>query len=61
MYKDNITIIQILLTHGYCHLLGYKHDTTEQYQRMYARELNVLDQYNKITGSCLRPITQITH
>jgi rRNA maturation RNase YbeY len=34
--------MQRLLVHGICHLLGYDHQTEEEYQQMYALELELL-------------------
>ena len=52
---------QILLTHGLCHLLGYDHATEEQWKQMFQQELHVLEEYSKLTGLKLRPITTIGH
>ena len=54
-------ILQILLTHGYCHLLGYDHESNEQWKMMYNKELHILDEYAKLTGISLKPITQQGH
>lgn len=34
--------LKILLVHGICHLLGYDHETDEDYQKMHAREQRLL-------------------
>jgi rRNA maturation RNase YbeY len=41
--------LKILLVHGICHLLGYDHETDEDYQKMHAKEqrlLKILDNKN---------------
>ncbi|KAI0235574.1 Endoribonuclease YbeY, partial [Lamellibrachia satsuma] len=54
-------MMTILLTHGLCHLLGYDHGTEEQWKQMFHQELHVLDEYSKLTGVKLRPITTVGH
>jgi len=34
--------LKILLVHGICHLLGYDHETDEDYQKMHAKEQRLL-------------------
>jgi rRNA maturation RNase YbeY len=41
--------LKILLVHGICHLLGYDHETEEDYQKMHAKEqrlIRILDNKN---------------
>ncbi|XP_071501378.1 endoribonuclease YbeY-like [Diadema antillarum] len=50
-------ILPVIVTHGFCHLIGYNHKTREQWQLMHERELKILEQFNKLTGQNLRPLT----
>ena len=43
--KENLNLDQqiiILMTHGYCHLLGYEHDSTNDFNAMRRIELKYL-------------------
>ncbi|XP_038044171.1 endoribonuclease YbeY-like isoform X2 [Patiria miniata] len=50
-------VLPVIVTHGLCHLIGYKHDTDERLKQMHKRELDILTEYNKLTDSNLRPMT----
>lgn len=39
--------MRVLLVHGICHLLGYKHDTEEEYQAMKKQEDYLLEKLQK--------------
>ncbi|XP_046580424.1 endoribonuclease YbeY-like [Haliotis rubra] len=53
--------LPIMLTHGMCHLLGYDHETEEQWRKMYSKELQILDEFNKLTGKTCKPLTAVGH
>ncbi|XP_022079911.1 putative ribonuclease [Acanthaster planci] len=55
---DIDTVLPVVVTHGLCHLIGYKHDTGDRLKQMYKRELDILEEYNKLTKSSLRPLTK---
>ncbi|XP_025905495.1 endoribonuclease YbeY [Nothoprocta perdicaria] len=43
--------------HGLCHLLGYRHSTREEWQQMYQKEKEILEQLSRATGTDFRPLT----
>ena len=47
----------MLITHGICHLIGYDHDTEEQFRLMYAKELDIINKFNQETSSNLTPFS----
>lgn len=36
--------------HGICHLLGYRHETDDEWTEMSQREQYILSEYNRLTG-----------
>ncbi|KAG9303449.1 hypothetical protein G9A89_013776 [Geosiphon pyriformis] len=45
-YKETINSrMPVLLTHGICHLLGYDHETNDDWEQMSLRENEILDQF----------------
>lgn len=42
--------------HGICHLLGYRHETDEEWIEMSQREQYILSEYNRLTGRRLEPL-----
>ena len=40
--------LPVLLTHGFCHLIGYDHEIDEDYQRMQEAEMYILDRINSV-------------
>ncbi|XP_033639626.1 endoribonuclease YbeY-like [Asterias rubens] len=55
---DVDTVLPVLVTHGICHLIGYKHESEEQFRQMLKKESDILKEYNKITNSNLKPLTK---
>ncbi|KAK1789199.1 hypothetical protein P4O66_015143 [Electrophorus voltai] len=49
---------EVVLAHGICHLLGYRHETEEEWDEMFQRENYILSEFNKLTGSHLEPLTK---
>ncbi|XP_058665487.1 endoribonuclease YbeY isoform X3 [Ammospiza caudacuta] len=47
----------VTAAHGLCHLLGYRHDTKPEWEQMYQKEVQILEELNRLTGSRLRPLT----
>ncbi|XP_014745399.1 PREDICTED: putative ribonuclease isoform X2 [Sturnus vulgaris] len=47
----------VTAAHGLCHLLGYRHDTKPEWEQMYQKEAQILEELNRLTGSRLRPLT----
>ncbi|XP_030846062.1 endoribonuclease YbeY [Strongylocentrotus purpuratus] len=50
-------VLPVIITHGLCHLIGYDHKTQEQWKMMHDRELQILEQFKKLTGQDLQPLT----
>ncbi|XP_062362733.1 endoribonuclease YbeY isoform X4 [Cinclus cinclus] len=48
---------QVTAAHGLCHLLGYRHDTKPEWEQMYQKEAQILQELNRLAGSRLRPLT----
>lgn len=42
--------------HGICHLLGYRHETEEEWTEMLQREQYILSEYKRLTGRRLEPL-----
>ncbi|XP_072041925.1 LOW QUALITY PROTEIN: endoribonuclease YbeY-like [Amphiura filiformis] len=47
---DMDVLIPVTVIHGFCHLIGYKHETDAQWKQMYKRELQIIKEFNKVTG-----------
>jgi rRNA maturation RNase YbeY len=54
-------VLPVMVTHGICHLIGYDHDTKEQYELMHAKESLILQEFNKITGYSCSPLLEVGH
>uniref|UniRef100_UPI003AB00EF3 endoribonuclease YbeY-like isoform X4 n=1 Tax=Centroberyx gerrardi TaxID=166262 RepID=UPI003AB00EF3 len=48
----------VVTAHGICHLLGYRHETEEEWTEMLQRESYILNEYNRLTGRQLEPLTK---
>ncbi|CAB1346721.1 unnamed protein product [Coregonus sp. 'balchen'] len=44
--------------HGICHLLGYRHETEEEWKEMLQKESYILNEFNRFTGRQLVPLTK---
>ncbi|XP_037675701.1 endoribonuclease YbeY isoform X2 [Choloepus didactylus] len=53
-YYDSLTVTA---THGLCHLLGFTHSTEAEWQQMYQKEKQVLEELSRRTGSRLQPLS----
>ncbi|KAG7282924.1 hypothetical protein CRUP_018424 [Coryphaenoides rupestris] len=49
---------EVVTAHGICHLLGYRHETDEEWTEMFQRESYILGEYNRLTGLNLEPLTK---
>ncbi|XP_026151863.1 endoribonuclease YbeY [Mastacembelus armatus] len=49
--------LTVVTAHGICHLLGYRHDTDDEWAEMLQKESYILREYNKLTGRHLEPLT----
>lgn len=50
--------LTVITAHGICHLLGYRHETEEEWAEMLQRESYILSEYNRLTGRHLEPLTK---
>ncbi|XP_035532666.1 endoribonuclease YbeY-like [Morone saxatilis] len=50
--------LTVITAHGICHLLGYRHETEEEWTEMLQRESYILSEYNRLTGRHLEPLTK---
>ncbi|XP_067404913.1 endoribonuclease YbeY isoform X1 [Emydura macquarii macquarii] len=56
--EDYYSILTVTAAHGLCHLLGYQHNTEAEWQQMYQKEKQILEELNRITGGNLQPLTK---
>ncbi|CAL8240623.1 unnamed protein product [Merluccius merluccius] len=59
--EDNLDLhstLTVVTAHGICHLLGYRHETEEEWTEMFQRESYILGEYNRLTGKHLEPLTK---
>ncbi|NXI71097.1 YBEY Endoribonuclease, partial [Anseranas semipalmata] len=54
---DFESVLTVTAAHGLCHLLGYQHNTKSEWQQMYRKEEEILEELNRLTGASLRPLT----
>ncbi|XP_043916491.1 endoribonuclease YbeY [Protopterus annectens] len=58
-YKEDFyNVLTVTTAHGLCHLLGYRHSTKTEWEQMFLRESQILEEFNKITGGNLQPLTK---
>ncbi|NXT22098.1 YBEY Endoribonuclease, partial [Syrrhaptes paradoxus] len=55
--EDFDGVLLVTAAHGLCHLLGYQHNTKYEWEQMYQKELEILEELNRLTGTHLRPLT----
>uniref|UniRef100_A0AAQ4RUB1 YbeY metalloendoribonuclease n=1 Tax=Gasterosteus aculeatus aculeatus TaxID=481459 RepID=A0AAQ4RUB1_GASAC len=48
--------LAVVTAHGICHLLGYRHETEEEWTEMLQKESYILNEYNRLTGRNLEPL-----
>ncbi|XP_061774359.1 endoribonuclease YbeY-like [Nerophis ophidion] len=53
--------LTVMIAHGICHLLGYRHETEEDWTEMLQKESYILGEYNRLTGQHLLPLTKRCH
>ncbi|KAF6385736.1 ybeY metalloendoribonuclease [Rhinolophus ferrumequinum] len=51
-------ILTVTATHGLCHLLGFTHSTEAAWQKMYQKEMEVLEELGRHTGDRLQPLSR---
>ncbi|XP_036400730.1 endoribonuclease YbeY-like [Megalops cyprinoides] len=56
--QDFHSALTVVTAHGICHLLGYKHGTEEEWTQMFQKEKYILNEFNRLTGSQLQPLTK---
>lgn len=56
--EDYYSILTVTAAHGLCHLLGYQHNTEAEWEQMYQKEKQILEELNGITGANLQPLTK---
>ncbi|KAF6385735.1 ybeY metalloendoribonuclease [Rhinolophus ferrumequinum] len=49
---------EVTATHGLCHLLGFTHSTEAAWQKMYQKEMEVLEELGRHTGDRLQPLSR---
>uniref|UniRef100_A0A7N5PA93 YbeY metalloendoribonuclease n=1 Tax=Ailuropoda melanoleuca TaxID=9646 RepID=A0A7N5PA93_AILME len=49
---------EVTATHGLCHLLGFTHSTEAEWQKMYQKEKQVLEELSRHTGTSLQPLSR---
>ncbi|XP_061193518.1 endoribonuclease YbeY-like [Saccostrea echinata] len=54
-------VLPVMVTHGISHLIGYDHETKEQYEQMFAKESLILKEFNKVTGCSCVPLLHVGH
>ncbi|KAM9486238.1 endoribonuclease YbeY isoform 2-T2 [Clarias gariepinus] len=54
-FHETLTVVA---AHGICHLLGYRHETEEEWDEMFQKENYILCEFNRLTGSHLEPLTK---
>ncbi|KAM9123945.1 endoribonuclease YbeY [Pangshura tecta] len=56
--EDYYSVLTVTAAHGLCHLLGYQHNTEAEWEQMYQKEKQILEELNGITGANLQPLTK---
>ncbi|XP_038870965.1 endoribonuclease YbeY [Salvelinus namaycush] len=56
--QDLHGILTSVTAHGICHLLGYRHETEEEWKEMLQKESYILNEFNRFTGRQLVPLTK---
>uniref|UniRef100_A0A0B6YQM5 Uncharacterized protein n=2 Tax=Arion vulgaris TaxID=1028688 RepID=A0A0B6YQM5_9EUPU len=55
------SVVLTMVTHGIFHLVGYDHETQDQWSQMYNKELDILGKFNKLTGYQCSPLLGVGH
>ncbi|KAM9695771.1 endoribonuclease YbeY isoform 1-T2 [Trichechus inunguis] len=56
--EDYYDVLTVTATHGLCHLLGFSHDTEAEWQKMFQKEKQVLEELSRHTGTRLQPLSR---
>ncbi|XP_005997734.1 endoribonuclease YbeY [Latimeria chalumnae] len=56
--EDFHSVLAVTAAHGLCHLLGYRHSTEAEWKQMFKKESQILEEYNRLTGANLQPLTK---
>lgn len=56
--EDYYDVLTVTATHGLCHLLGFTHSTEAEWQKMYQKEKQVLEELSRHTGTRLQPLSR---
>ncbi|XP_044940224.1 endoribonuclease YbeY isoform X1 [Mustela nigripes] len=56
--EDYFDVLTVTATHGLCHLLGFTHSTEAEWQKMFQKEKQVLEELSRLTGTRLQPLTR---
>ncbi|EPY77864.1 rRNA maturation factor-like protein [Camelus ferus] len=56
--EDYYDILTVTATHGLCHLLGFTHSTEAEWQKMYQKEKQVLEELSRRVGTRLQPLSR---
>ncbi|CAM4607913.1 unnamed protein product [Leuciscus chuanchicus] len=56
--QDLHETLTVVTAHGICHLLGYRHETEEDWNEMQQKESYILSEFNRLTGRRLQPLTK---
>ncbi|ELR51620.1 hypothetical protein M91_02723 [Bos mutus] len=56
--EQKCKLVSVTATHGLCHLLGFTHSTEAEWQKMYQKEKQVLQELNKHMGTRLQPLSR---
>ncbi|XP_045859468.1 endoribonuclease YbeY isoform X2 [Meles meles] len=56
--EDYLDILTVTATHGLCHLLGFTHSTEAEWQKMFQKEKQVLEELSRLTGTRLQPLSR---
>ncbi|KAM6986450.1 endoribonuclease YbeY [Aplochiton taeniatus] len=51
-------VLTAVIAHGICHLMGYQHETEEEWTEMLHKESYIVSEFNRITGRNLEPLTK---
>lgn len=57
-HEDYYDVLTVTATHGLCHLLGFTHSTEAEWQKMYQKEKQVLEELSRRTGTRLQPLSR---
>ncbi|XP_059155694.1 endoribonuclease YbeY-like [Physella acuta] len=59
--EDFNSVMLTMVTHGLCHLVGFDHETKDQWTQMYRKELEILTRFNQLTGYRCSPLLGVGH